>query len=264
VAPAAGPADDQAATPAERGRSRAATRATASTAGASAVAIAAAPGASTAADAAVAATAAIAAVDGPDGSVAALDVAVAAGPADRVVAEALNRIRTTVQAGVPGLESRIDDPQLGSIRVLVSGRPGETIRAELVAADPAAARELTAALERAVAGGATLPAGVDLHVRTDSIHRPSAADAHLGSGANQGGRTNPDGQAPDRRGDDGGTFGFGQASAGGGHEAMPEPRNEPRADHQPHGRERRPDPVPAARAATPIAVRNGAALDVRA
>jgi hypothetical protein len=172
--------------------------------------------------------------------------------ADRAVTDALNRIRTTVRAGVPSLESRIDDAQLGSIRVLVSGRPGEAIHAELVARDPAAAQELTQALHRALASGATLPAGVDLSIRTDAPTRPSAG----GHPGHEPGHQQPagDGTTPgDRRGDQGPAFTFGR-----------EP-GEPRPEVDPsRGRERRPGPAPVAPATVTRAARSGAGLDVRA
>jgi len=248
---AARPATPDTASPAERGRARAASRTLAGSAtgeGAARPATA----AGTAGSDALAATASAAALDETAaGSLAALDAPMVGGVADRVVAEAMGRIRTATRAGVPGLESRIDDPELGSIRILVSGRPGETIHAELIARDPAAARELSAALDRALAAGASMPAGVDLHVRTDAPQRPSGANAHLGSQPGGGGRMAPDGQASHHGRDDAPAFAFGQDAGGG------------RSDPQPSGRERRLAPVPVAPGTRPAA-RSGAALDVRA
>jgi hypothetical protein len=177
----------------------------------------------------------------------------AATPADRVVAEAMGRIRITTQGGVPGLESRIDDPTLGTIRLLVSARPGETIRAELVAADPAAARELRSALDRALAAGVNLPTGVDLRVRAEGPARPSAADSHLGSGTGQQGHAPADQQLPgDRRHDDQPAFAFGREGSNG------------QPDSPTRGRERRPGPITVVPTASVPAARSRTALDVRA
>jgi hypothetical protein len=182
---------------------------------------------------------------------------------DRAVAEALGRIRTTVAAGVPGLESRIDDPELGSIRVLVAAKPGETIRAELIARDPAAARELTAALDRAFAAGATLPNGVDLRVRADGAVRPAAAEAGLGWASGDQRHASGQPAGGDQRPDDASAWAFGRDPAGrdpAGRE--PEPGSG-------RGRSHRPDPVTVNPSTVNPStarggVRSGTALDVRA
>jgi hypothetical protein len=124
--------------------------------------------------------------------------------ADRAVAEALDRIRTTVTAGIPGLESRIEDPALGTIRVVVSGGKGELIHAELVTRDPEAARALAVSLERALAAGAALPAGVELRVRPETTHRPEPArgDAGQDVGHQPGGGGAGHGQAAGREAGD--------------------------------------------------------------
>jgi hypothetical protein len=183
---------------------------------------------------------------------------VAAGvAADRVVAEAMDRIRTTSAAGVPGLESRIDDPELGAIRVVVSARLGETIRAELVVRDSAAAHELSTAIERAVASGATLPAGVDLRVRAEGPAKGAGHDAHLGPGAGGQGQAHPGAQGQafegDPRRDHATGFAFGHDAGRGDRPANPLP-----------GRGRGIEPIPIATSSIPVASRPGSALDVRA
>jgi hypothetical protein len=174
--------------------------------------------------------------------------------ADRVLADAIGRIRTTVEAGVPGLQSRIEDPELGSIQVLVSAHPGETIRAELIARDPAAARELAGALDRAFAAGATLPMGVDLHVRAAGAGiRATAAETGLGWATGNGHHAQPQADAGGRRRDDAPAFAFGRQREGGREDAAPE-----------HGRRHRPDQITVTPPASRRAARPGSALDVRA
>jgi hypothetical protein len=173
--------------------------------------------------------------------------------ADRVVADAIGRIRTTVESGVPGLESRIEDPELGSIRVLVAARPGETIRAELVARDPAAAIELTAALDRALAAGASLPTGVDLRIRAEGGVRATAAEAGLGSPTGDPRHGSPQPGGGQQRHDDVSPWSSGRDG--------PSSRPDPDIGF---GRRHRSDPIIQAAPAAQRAARSGSALDVRA
>jgi hypothetical protein len=171
---------------------------------------------------------------------------------DATVAAALTRIRTTLEAGVPGLESSIQDPVFGTIRVLVAARPGETIRAELVAANAAIAGELAGALDRALAAGATLPAGVEVRVRADSAVRPAAADQGLNSSLGDGRGSAPQPDAGDRRRDDAPSWSFGRES-----DARPDGGTR-------NGRTHRPDPIDPAFPVSRRGARPGSALDVRA
>jgi hypothetical protein len=180
--------------------------------------------------------------------------------ADRLAFEAIDRIRTTVTAGVPGLESRIEDPDLGTIRVVVSARVGETIRAEIVARDPAAARELASGIDRAIAAGAALPANVDLRVRSEAAASTARSDAHLGHSGGEHAASQDQSSA-------GSAFG-GRADSGAGGtpgreagRAAPTPVS---ALAPAHGRSRGLGPVPVAVSSTPGALRPGTALDVRA
>ena len=185
----------------------------------------------------------------------------AADAADRVVAEALGRIRATVRGGVPGLESTIEDPRFGTIRILVAARPGETVKAELVAANPAAAGDLHDALSRAIAAGQVLPAGVELRVRPEAVTRLAGMDGDTGRAFGDQRGAAPDTHqqhqhqpATDRRGDEMPAFAFGREGAGG----RPD-------DSAPRGRERRPGPITATGpVTTSAAARSGSALDVRA
>lgn len=156
---------------------------------------------------------------------------------DRVALQAIDRIRATATGGVPGLESRIDDPELGTIRVVVSARVGETIRAEIVARDPAAARELASGIDRAMAAGAVLPGNLDLRVRAESAAPTARADAHLADTGGHAGRHD-------------------QATAGAGFGAPPSGSDSPRGGHADRGPEPRAAAAPAGhpRAIAPHAV----------
>jgi hypothetical protein len=175
--------------------------------------------------------------------------------ADRVAFEAIDRITTTVMAGVPGLESRIDDPELGTIRIVVSARLGETIRAEIVARDPAAARELASGIDRALAAGATLPGNMDLRVRAEGAMPAARSDTHLGSGA--GGQSGPQDQPSSGAFTDAGGHTPGRDADGGvlSHVLAPAPAQ---------GRGRGLGPVPVAITSTTGSAHPGTALDVRA
>jgi hypothetical protein len=87
--------------------------------------------------------------------------------ADRLLDQVVGQIRLHGANGVPGLESRFHDPQLGSLRLVIVGRAGETVRAELIAADPATADALVRAADRAVSGSLGL-AGIDLRIRSEA------------------------------------------------------------------------------------------------
>ena len=95
--------------------------------------------------------------------------AAAANPAsaDRLLDQVVGQIRLHGGNGVPGLESRFHDPQLGDLRLVLLGRAGETIRAELIATDPATAAALGKAADRALAGSLGL-VGIDLRIRSEA------------------------------------------------------------------------------------------------
>ncbi|MHB8959132.1 MAG: hypothetical protein ACYDAN_05860 [Candidatus Limnocylindrales bacterium] len=180
--------------------------------------------------------------------------------ADRLAFEALDRIRTTVTAGVPGLESRIEDPELGTIRIVVSARLGETIRAEIIASDPAAARELTSGIDRALAAGAALPGNVDLRVRAEAAAAAPRADAHPGHGGGEHAR-------PQDWTSAGSSFGGRQDGGADGAPGRDVDRVIPAHCSAPapaHGRTRGLEPVPVAASSDAGALRPGTALDVRA
>jgi hypothetical protein len=159
-----------------------------------------------------------------------------------LIGQVIDRARLHVTGGTPGLESRFHDPQLGDLRLVVIGRPGDLIRAELFTSDPLAADALARAADRATTGSAGL-AGIQLHIRTEG--GSAASNAQDGS--------------PDRRGQapQGGPGSSGQP----GHGAPSEPgRDTTRStSSRPIGRA-----IAATRSATSSARTPTRGLDVRA
>jgi hypothetical protein len=116
------------------------------------------------------------------GSVAgAADVSTAAGAdpanADRLLDQVIGQIRLHSGNVVPSLETRLHDPQLGSLRLVLLGRAGETIHAELIAADPATAEAISRAADRAIAGSLSL-AGIELRIRSEGGSFQASAGNH--------------------------------------------------------------------------------------
>lgn len=118
---------------------------------------------------------------------------------ERLLDRAIVQIRTVGRTGDPALEARLQDPELGTVRVLVSGRTGDVVRAELVVADQRTADALTRAVDRsATSHGLT---GIDLRIRTES-ERPG------GDPTGSGGRWDGHGPDLDQRGRAGTNGGF--------------------------------------------------------
>jgi len=134
--------------------------------------------------------------DGPAGSVA----SATATEIDRLLSRVIERIRTVSSSSRPALEARLHDPELGTIRVLVAGRAGEVVRAELFVADQRIADAFSRAVDRSSTGHGL--AGIDLRIRTDSMGFDAGA---TGSGS-----------TPDRGGRDGGPSGWAGAGADAG------------------------------------------------
>jgi hypothetical protein len=164
--------------------------------------------------------------------------------ADRLLGRVVERLRTVVGSTDPALEAHLHDPVLGSVRLLVAGRAGELVRAELVVADPRSADALSRALDRSSTGhGLT---GIDLRIRLES--RPDAGLAGSDSTLDRGGL--PGG--PDRWAGSAGGGGYGREADRGRDEAA---RDRPPAHAVP--------PVPP----LPTLMRRdptGGSLDVRA
>jgi hypothetical protein len=90
----------------------------------------------------------------------------------------VERIRTAGGSSEPALEARIHDPELGTVRLLVAGRAGEVVRAELIVTDGRVADALARAIDRSAAGNGLT--GIDLRIRMDSTGLDSG---RMGSGS---------------------------------------------------------------------------------
>ena len=86
--------------------------------------------------------------------------------ADRLMNQAVQTIHTYRTAAGPSLEARISDPSFGDVRLVVTGRAGEIVQAQLVVRDRIAADAITAAVARMHASGDAL-AGVSVTVRSE-------------------------------------------------------------------------------------------------
>jgi hypothetical protein len=84
---------------------------------------------------------------------------------ERLLGQVVKRLRTVDTTTGPGLEATFRDPDLGSVRLVVAGLPGEVIRATLTATSPEAVLALRQAIEhhRAIDD----LAGIALQVRQD-------------------------------------------------------------------------------------------------
>jgi hypothetical protein len=100
-------------------------------------------------------------VDGPRSAVGLADAA------DKLMNQVIGTIHTFETSAGPALEARISDPDLGDVRMIVTGRAGEIVQAQLVVRDRVTADAITAAAGRMRSGGDAL-AGVSVTVRTES------------------------------------------------------------------------------------------------
>jgi hypothetical protein len=106
-----------------------------------------------------------------------LDLAVAA---DKIMAQVLQTVHTFTTSSGPALEARVNDPNLGDIRMIVTGRAGEIVQAQLVVRDRVTADAIAAAATRMRSAGDGL-AGVSLTVRSEG--GGSATSGRSGSNA---------------------------------------------------------------------------------
>ncbi|HEX7491878.1 MAG TPA: hypothetical protein VF337_09285, partial [Candidatus Limnocylindrales bacterium] len=100
-------------------------------------------------------------VDGPRSAIGLADAA------DKLMSQVIGTIHTFETSAGPALEARISDPDLGDVRMVVTGRAGEIVQAQLVVRDRVTADAITAAAGRMRSGGDAL-AGVSVTVRTES------------------------------------------------------------------------------------------------
>jgi hypothetical protein len=87
--------------------------------------------------------------------------------ADRLMNQVVQTVRSFQTSAGPSLEARVNDPSLGDVRMIVTGRAGEVVQAQLIVHDPAAADALTQAAARAHATSDALR-GVNVTVRSES------------------------------------------------------------------------------------------------
>ena len=97
--------------------------------------------------------------------------------ADKLMGQVVQTIHTYQTAAGPSLEARISDPALGDVKLVVTGRAGEIVQAQLIVKDRVTADALTAAAARFHATSDAL-AGVNVTVRSET-----------GSGWTAGGRS---------------------------------------------------------------------------
>jgi hypothetical protein len=107
---------------------------------------------------------------------------------ERLLDRVVHQIRTVGTQVDPALEARVQDPTFGTVRVLVAGRTGEIVRAELFVADQQTADALRQAVDRASTSHGL--AGIDLRIRTEPA-RPDPGANRSGAGSD-GGRPNSD------------------------------------------------------------------------
>jgi hypothetical protein len=86
--------------------------------------------------------------------------------ADKLMNQVVQTIHTYQTAAGPALEARISDPNLGDVRMVVTGRAGEIVQAQLVVQSKTSADAITSAVARMNAAGDGL-AGVSVSVRTE-------------------------------------------------------------------------------------------------
>jgi len=87
--------------------------------------------------------------------------------ADKIMNAVLQTVHTYQTSSGPALEARVNDPNLGDVRMIVTGRAGEIVQAELVVRDRFTADAITAAALRMHSSGDEL-AGVSVTVRAES------------------------------------------------------------------------------------------------
>jgi hypothetical protein len=86
--------------------------------------------------------------------------------ADKLMTQMAQTIRSYQTSAGPALEARVNDPTLGDVRMVVTGRAGEVVQAQLICRDRATADALTVAAAHLHATGDAL-AGVSVSVRSE-------------------------------------------------------------------------------------------------
>jgi hypothetical protein len=86
--------------------------------------------------------------------------------ADKIMNAVLQTVHTYQTSSGPALEARVNDPNLGDVRMIVTGRAGEIVQAQLVVQSRGAAGGTAAAATRMHNSGDAL-AGVSVTVRSE-------------------------------------------------------------------------------------------------
>jgi hypothetical protein len=95
--------------------------------------------------------------------------------ADKLMNQVVQTIHTYQTAAGPSLEARISDPNLGDVRMVVTGRAGEIVQAQLIVRDRVTADAITAAAAR-------------MHSTSDALSGVSVSVRSEGGGSATGGR----------------------------------------------------------------------------
>jgi hypothetical protein len=186
--------------------------------------------------------------------------------ADKLMSQVVQTIHTFQTAAGPALEARISDPNLGDVRMVVTGRAGEIVQAQLVVRDRISADAITAAVARMRAAGDGL-AGVSVTVRSEGGNSSTggraggnafeAAGWTAGSGYGAG-------SGPGANGSHGQASGNGEAAAAGtGTGGQPGSGEGSRATPRPSP-VARPEPIRANQPSSKAPLPGGSSLDIRA
>jgi len=180
---------------------------------------------------------------------------------DRLMGQVVQTIHTYQTSAGPSLEARVSDPTLGDVRLVVTGRAGEIVQAQLIVKDSVTADALTAAAARAHASGDAL-AGVNVTVRSET-----------GGGWTSGGRNGNSESAAWAAGGWGGGTGSGSANGQGSHgtdagsqagSGSGSTSDGSRGSNRPHTSPFDDSPANSGRAKPRLPLRGGSSLDIRA
>jgi hypothetical protein len=135
------------------------------------------------------------------------------------MSQVVQTLHTYQTSGGPAIEARISDPNLGDVKLVVTGRAGEILQAQLIVGDRTSADALTAAAARVHATSDAL-AGVNVTVRSEASGSWTAGGRNGGSDAEAwmaGNRSGASGSNPgDGRANQGAAGGASSGSASGG------------------------------------------------
>jgi hypothetical protein len=180
--------------------------------------------------------------------------------------QVVQTIHTFQTAAGPALEARISDPNLGDVRMVVTGRAGEIVQAQLVVRDRISADAITAAVTRMRAAGDGL-AGVNVTVRSEGGN--SSTGGRAGSNAFEStgwtaGSGYGAGSGSGANGGHGQSAGNGEAAAAGnGTGGQPGGGDSSRATPRP-ATIVRPEPIRVNQPSSKAPLPGGSSLDIRA